>query len=229
MNSVLVVESDQISRSATVSALQSAGFHTMQAEGMDDALDTINKIAINAALVDYELPDGSAVELISTLHKNVASQKVMSIVMGPCCNETARIVALQNGADDVLSKPISLNELILRLQNLFSRDESQGLPNFNNKLNSNGIELDIQSLQAIINGARADLSLCEFRLLYNFMRSPNKVLTRSDIKNLTKGSHNAIEERSIDVYIMRLRKNLNKYGKSNLIQTVRGVGYRFSD
>lgn len=232
MSSILVVETDRLSRSATISALNSAGFHTIPADSLVTALSTMDSANPNAALIDYELPDGSGIDLFKRLRLKSVNNRIPTIILGPCCNETARILSLQNGVDDVVSKPISLNELVLRLDNLLKRD-NQGINTYRDTLNSvasNGINLDMQSLQVTINGENTDLSLSEFRLLYHFMRNPNKAFSRNELRALTKGneSETKLNERSIDVYVMRLRKSLQQRGYEDLIKTVRGVGYRFS-
>ena len=227
MHSVLVVESDQFSRSATVSALQSAGYQTLQADCMDVALESLNNLAISAALLDYELPDGSGIDLISQIQNSRIKQKILTIILCPRGNECARIASLQNGADDVLSKPVSLNELTLRLDNLFKRCNSDTYP-VSNIIEINGIKMNLQSLEVTIEEQIAELSLTEFRLLYHFASNPNKVFIRRDLGKVVNGVHSNLDNRSIDVYIMRLRKSLKKFRKDSLIQTVRGAGYRFS-
>ena len=227
MYSILVVEADRFARSATISALNSAGFNTLQADNYSHALATISSATPSAALIDYELPDGSGLELFFQLQQNELKQRVPTIILGPCCNEEARIISLEKGADDVVTKPISLNELILRLNNILHKsNHTQSTSN----VSSNGISLDMQSLQVTIGGENTDLSLSEFRLLYHFMRNPNKAFSRNELRSLTKGNEaeNKLNERSIDVYVMRLRKSLQQRGYNDLIKTVRGIGYRFT-
>ncbi len=228
MYTILVVEADTLSRSATVSALNSSGFTTVEAGSYASALETKSMTLPSAAIIDYELPDGSGIDLQKQLQRNELNQRVPSLMLGPCCNEVARVLSLQNGADDVLSKPISLNELVLRLNNLLRKSEAKDAST--SYLSNNGINLDMQSLQVSIAGENTDLSLSEFRLLYHFMRNPNKAFTRNELRALTKGNEaeNKLNERSIDVYVMRLRKSLQQHGYDDLIKTVRGVGYRFS-
>ncbi len=228
MYSILVVDSDSLSRSATVSALKSSGFNTVEAGSYDSALKVKSANLPNAAIIDYQLPDGSGLDLLKQLQRNDQNQRVPTMILGPCCNEVARILSLQNGADDVLSKPVLLNELVLRLNNLLRKtDTSHTTTSY---LSNNGISLDMQSLQVSIGGENTDLSLSEFRLLYHFMRNPNKAFTRNELRTLTKGgeAENKLNERSIDVYVMRLRKSLQRRGYNDLIKTVRGVGYRFN-
>lgn len=228
MNSILVVDADHLSRSVTVSALHASGFNAVEANSYFSAIEVNAAVSTNAAIIDYELPDGSGIELVKELRRNRINQRIPTIILGPCCNEVSRILSLQNGADDVLSKPISLNELILRLNNLVrAREPERGQENY---LCNNGINLDMQSLQVSIGGENTDLSLSEFRLLYHFMRNPNKAFSRNELRALTKGSEaeHKLNERSIDVYVMRLRKSLQQHGYKDLIKTVRGVGYRFT-
>lgn len=228
MYSILVVDPDSLSRSATVSALQSSGFNTAEAGSYDSALQVKSTNLPNAAIIDYQLPDGSGLDLLKQLQRNDQNQRVPTMILGPCCNEVARILSLQNGADDVLSKPVLLNELVLRLNNLLRKiDASHTTTSY---LSNNGISLDMQSLQVSIGGENTDLSLSEFRLLYHFMRNPNKAFTRNELRTLTKGgeAENKLNERSIDVYVMRLRKSLQRRGYNDLIKTVRGIGYRFN-
>lgn len=225
---ILIVESDRFSRAATISALKESGFNTIEASGYSSAIELKSTISFEAAIIDYELPDGSGLDLLKKIQRNEQSHHVPTMILGPCCNEVARILSLKNGADDVLSKPIILNELILRLNNLLRKADSNTVPN--NYLSNNGISLDMQSLQVSIGGENTDLSLSEFRLLYHFMRNPNKAFTRNELRTLTKGgeAENKLNERSIDVYVMRLRKSLQRRGYNDLIKTVRGVGYRFN-
>ena len=228
MYSILVVDSDSLSRSATISALKSSGFNSFEANGYVQAINIKNTTLPNAAIIDYELIDGSGLDLFKQLQRNDLNQRIPTIILGPCCNEISRVLSLQNGADDVLSKPVLLNELVLRLNNLLRKsDNNESSINY---LSNNGINLDMQSLQVSIGGENTDLSLSEFRLLYHFMRNPNKAFTRNELRILTKGSEseNKLNERSIDVYVMRLRKSLQRRGYNDLIKTVRGIGYRFN-
>ena len=182
MYSVLVVDSDTLARSATISALHSSGFEPLEANGYAEAINIKNRTLPNAAIIDYELSDGSGLDLLKQLQRNELDQRVPAIIQGPCCNEVARVLSLQNGADDVVSKPVSLNELVLRLNNLLRKSETK--ESNTTYLSNNGINLDMQSLQVSIGGENTDLSLSEFRLLYHFMRNPNKAFTRNELRAL---------------------------------------------
>lgn len=226
MQTILVVETDRFSRAATLSALNTAGYNTLEADSFANGINSLRNIIPSAAIVDYEMNDGTGLELFAEIQQNELKQRIPTIILTPHCNDLSRIAALEGGVDDVMSKPTALNELILRLNNMLNRDQANTANEFN--ISSRGINLDMQSLQVTIGGENTDLSLSEFRLLYHFMRNPNKAFSRSELRTLTKGDENKLDERSIDVYVMRLRKSLQKRGYQDLIQTVRGVGYRFN-
>lgn len=227
MNLVLIVDSDELSRSATKSFLHSSGFNVLEAENSEKALQLIDSVTLSAAIIDYELSDSCGLELLKNIKKAHHENPVPIITLGPCCNDSAKVKSLENGADDVISKPIPPAELILRLKNIIKL--YNGIDrSVNTRISLNGISMDMQSLQITIDGKNTDLSLSEFRLLYHFMSNPNKAFSRHELCLLTKGTEAKLDERSIDVYIMRLRKSLLSHGYEHLIQTVRGVGYRFS-
>jgi len=226
MQTILVVESDRFSRAATLSALNTAGYNTLEADSFAGGVHSLRKLIPNAAIVDYELNDGSGLDLFAQIQQNELKQRIPTIILTPNWNDSSRVSALESGVDDVMSKPIALNELVLRLSKMIKADETKTATQFN--ISSRGINLDMQSLQVTIGGQNTDLSLSEFRLLYHFMRNPNKAFSRNELRLLTKGDEAKLDERSIDVYVMRLRKSLQKRGYQDLIQTVRGIGYRFN-
>ena len=226
MQTILVVESDRFSRAATLSALDTAGYNTLEADSFAGGVHSLRKLIPNAAIVDYELNDGSGLDLFAQIQQNELKQRIPTIILTPNWNDSSRVSALESGVDDVMSKPIALNELVLRLSKMIKTDETKTATQFN--ISSRGINLDMQSLQVTIGGQNTDLSLSEFRLLYHFMRNPNKAFSRNELRLLTKGDEAKLDERSIDVYVMRLRKSLQKRGYQDLIQTVRGIGYRFN-
>jgi len=226
MQTILVVESDRFSRAATLSALNTAGYNSLEADSFAGGVHSLRKLIPNAAIVDYELNDGSGLDLFAQIQQNELKQRIPTIILTPNWNDSSRVSALESGVDDVMSKPIALNELVLRLSKMIKTDETKTATQFN--ISSRGINLDMQSLQVTIGGQNTDLSLSEFRLLYHFMRNPNKAFSRNELRLLTKGDEAKLDERSIDVYVMRLRKSLQKRGYQDLIQTVRGIGYRFN-
>lgn len=228
MQTILVVDSDRFSRAATVSALNAANYNTLEANSFAAGINSLRNIIPNAAVVDYELSDNSGLELFAQIQQNELKQRIPTIMLAPNFHDMARVHCLEAGADDVMSKPTALNELILRIDMLLNRDRHAADVSAEFNISSRGINLDMQSLQVSIAGENTDLSLSEFRLLYHFMRNPNKAFSRSELRKLTKGDEAKLDERSIDVYVMRLRKSLQKRGYQDLIQTVRGIGYRFN-
>ena len=228
MHTVLIIETERFARAATVSALNAAGYNTVESDTMASALKCLQSLLPNAAIIDYELPDGDSLELFAQLQQNQLRQRIPCLMLTAGGDDRPRITCLEAGADDVMSKPVSLSEMVLRLNNMIAKRQKPSISDGEFNISSRGINLDMQSLQVSIAGENTDLSLSEFRLLYHFMRNPNKAFSRSELRKLTKGDEAKLDERSIDVYVMRLRKSLQKRGYQDLIQTVRGIGYRFN-
>lgn len=228
MKSILIVETDRFSRCASASALNEAGYNTQEADSFAAGINCMRNIIPSAAILDFQLAHDSGLELYAQIQQNELKQRIPTIMLVPTHQDHARVQCLQAGADDVMSKPTALNELVLRINKLLSSELNTVDNTTQLNISSRGINLDMQSLQVSIAGENADLSLSEFRLLYHFMRNPNKAFSRSELRKLTKGDETKLDERSIDVYVMRLRKSLQKRGYQDLIQTVRGIGYRFN-
>lgn len=227
MKTILIVETDRFSRCASVSALNEAGYNTLEADSYAAGVNSLRNIIPNAAIIDFQLAHDSGLELYGQIQQNELKQYIPTIMLVPIHQDLARVECLQAGTDDVMSKPTALNELVLRMNKLLSSEHNTPSNTTEFNISSRGINLDMQSLQVSIASENVDLSLSEFRLLYHFMRNPNKVFSRSELRKLTKGDETKLDERSIDVYVMRLRKSLQKRGYQDLIQTVRGIGYRF--
>ena len=137
------------------------------------------------------------------------------------------VKGLSVGADDYVNKPFSPPELIARIKAMLRRcnsHEEQG----RKQLEFSGLILDIESHRVSVSGQRIDLGPTEFRLLHFFMKTPERAYSRSQLLDQVWGDTVYIEERTVDVHIRRLRKVLALTGHEYLVQTVRGVGYRFS-
>ena len=135
-----------------------------------------------------------------------------------------RLEGYAAGADDYIVKPFSPRELCARIRNRLRISSKSNTET----LSINGVVLDQVSYRTSVNGNPVELGPTEFRLLRHFMNNTERVFTRSQLLDRVWGTNIYIEERTVDVHIRRLRKALEPYQKSDLIQTVRGAGYRFS-
>jgi two-component system phosphate regulon response regulator PhoB len=139
--------------------------------------------------------------------------------------EEDMVRGLDSGADDYLTKPFSTRELIARIKALLRRTEGH---TENTVLQAGGLQLDTVAHRVACQGNVVDLGPTEFKLLKFFMENPERVYSREQVLNHVWGDNVYVEERTVDVHIRRLRKALQPFNHDNLVQTVRGAGYRFS-
>ena len=137
-----------------------------------------------------------------------------------------KVMGLETGADDYITKPFSVRELVARVKSVLRRIE--GALAGRKVLLACGIEVDLERHRVRAGETVVDLSPTEFRLLQHLMRQPERVHSRAQLLDKVWGDHVFIEERTVDVHVLRLRKALTNVGAQGLVQTVRGLGYRLS-
>jgi two-component system phosphate regulon response regulator PhoB len=137
--------------------------------------------------------------------------------------EPDKLAGLEDGADDYLTKPFSTKELIARIKALLRRRKPEGAADV---LAVGRVTLDPISYRVTIDAVPVELDPTEFKLLQFFLANPDRVFTRDQVLDRVWGDHRFIEQRTVDVYIRRLRTALRAHGAEELIETVRGVGYR---
>jgi two-component system phosphate regulon response regulator PhoB len=170
------------------------------------------------------LPGMSGVDLARRLRLDSHTSDLPMIMLTARGEETDKLKSFDSGIDDYIVKPFSPRELIARVKALLRR---AGAPD-DGILEAAGIRIDLNAHQITINGERAKLGPTEFRLLELFMNHPDRAFDRSQLLDRVWGRSVYVEERTVDVHVLRLRKALKPFGLDHLIETVRGVGYRFS-
>jgi len=135
------------------------------------------------------------------------------------------VTGLEAGVDDYVTKPFSTRELLARIKAVLRRSGTDGSELVQT---DGGLQIDLAQHRVLANEQPVHVGPTEFRLLHFFMTHPERVYSRSQLLDQVWGRNVYIEERTVDVHIRRLRKALQPYGLENLVQTVRGVGYRFS-
>jgi two-component system phosphate regulon response regulator PhoB len=171
------------------------------------------------------LPDVSGIELARRLKKDERTRDIPIIMLTARTEEHDKISGLDVGADDYVTKPFSPRELVARIQAVLRRASPFGN---GAKVAADGLEINQDSHRVTANGDAVDMGPTEFRMLQFFMTHPERVYSRAQLLDMVWGSNVYIEERTVDVHIRRLRKSLSLHGHDRMIQTVRGVGYRFS-
>lgn len=225
MNTVLVVDDDAAIREMIRMALESNGYAVLEAGNTITARQSLETGEPDIVLLDWMLPGQSGYEFTRSLRRKPASNNIPVIMLTARDREEEKIAALEAGADDYISKPFSVKELLARIKAVLRRSETES---DDDVLKMGGLELDKTSHRVTAANAPLKLSPMEYQLLLVFMQNPERVYSRAQLIDRLRGSDGDIEERTIDVHIRRLRKVLEPSGHHHLIQTVRGSGYRFS-
>lgn len=222
---ILCVEDETAIRQMIRFSLEREGYDVIEAEDASQARDLIADSVPDLILVDWMLPDLSGPELIKRLRRDEVTRDTPVIMLTAKTEEDDMIQGLDAGADDYLSKPVSLKSLSARIKALLRR--SSGF-NEDNRLQQGRLILDMNAHQLRIDEEAVHLGMTEYRLLEFFMKHPDKVYSRAQLLDYIWGQNTFIEERTVDVHILRLRKTLKKYSCDQLIKTVRGAGYLYS-
>ncbi|AFJ02958.1 Phosphate regulon transcriptional regulatory protein PhoB (SphR) [Methylophaga frappieri] len=223
---VLLVEDDAAIRDMLSFSLKQAGFNCEPTRDAEQGLEWLKNQQPDMILLDWMLPGIDGIEFIRRLRANEFWSSIPVIMLTAKGESEDMVKGLSVGADDYINKPFSPPELVARIKAVLRRcrtpdDDGQ-------KLQSGTLVLDTKSHRVTVNSSRVDLGPTEFRLLHFFMKNPDRAYNRSQLLDFVWGDTVYIEERTVDVHIRRLRKALEPTEHDALIQTVRGVGYRFS-
>jgi len=224
-NIVLVVEDEDAIRGMLILVLEQAGFETIAVANTADAQKILDQSTVDLILLDWMLPGISGAEWARRLKKEAAYRELPIILLTARGEEEDKVRGLEIGADDYITKPFSPKELVARIRAVLRRSgKIQGLA----QIALGDLVLDTEQHRLAIGDKQLDVSPTEFRLMQFFMTHPDKVYSRTQLLDQVWGRSVYIEERTVDVHIRRLRKILGEYGREELVQTVRGFGYRFS-
>lgn len=222
---ILIVEDEAAIREMVDFALRRAGFNTLHAGTGREALDTIANQRPDLVLLDWMLPDLAGIDIARRLKREELTRDVPIIMLTAKAEEHDKLKGFDVGVDDYVTKPFSPRELVARINAVLRRGETQAQ---DQSINVAGLELDPSSHRVQIQGAPISLGPTEFRLLHFFITHPERVYSRTQLLDHVWGQNVYIEERTVDVHIRRLRKELSMQNYDKMIQTVRGAGYRFS-
>jgi two-component system OmpR family response regulator len=216
---VLLVEDEPNVAAFVMRGLSEEGFVVDHAASKKDSLALVGKETYDVLVVDRRLPDGDGLELVRLLRGQGLATPI--IVLSVMARLEHRVTGLNAGADDYLAKPFSFTELLARVRALLRRGRAP-LPAL---LKVGDLELELATHRVLANGKSLELTPREFALLLLFMRYPGETLTRATIGEQVWDYHFESGSNVIDVYVRRLRKDLEKAGAAATIETVRGAGY----
>lgn len=224
-NTVLVVEDDAALSSMLKFMLQRNGFDTMLAQDTAEADKCLEQKLPDVILLDWMLPGMDGIEYAARLKSHPVTTDINIIMVTAKGDEEDKIRGLDCGADDYVTKPFSTNELLARVRAAIRRAKPQ---QSGETLSHKDILINPDAHILTINNMVVEIGLKEFELLYLFIRKPNRVYSRVQLLDKVWGKDSYVDERTVDVYIRRLRSILEAAGHANLIKTVRGVGYRLT-
>ncbi len=223
---VLVVEDEDAIREMLVMVLEQADFCVQAVADTQQALACLTNQPPDLILLDWMLPGMSGVDWAKRLKKDSNYSDIPIILVTARDEEEDKIRGLDVGADDYVAKPFSPRELVARIRAVLRRS---GRFSKSGKIQLGGVALDIDEHRVSIGDNDLAVSPTEYRLLEFFLTHPGKVYSRTQLLDQVWGRSAYIEERTVDVHIRRLRKILAEHGREDLVQTVRGFGYRFSE
>lgn len=223
---ILVVEDEPAIQELISYSLRQAGYVVFCAEDAEQAMSVVNEALPALVLLDWMLPSMSGVEFARVLRRAARTKTIPIIMLTARAEESDKIAGLEIGADDYITKPFSPRELIARIKAVLRRR----LPEISDDMiEIGGLKLVPSTHRITVNDQEVALGPTEFRLLHFLMSHSERVHTRSQLLDGVWGDHVFVEDRTVDVHIRRLRKALEIVAKDDLIQTVRGSGYRLSD
>lgn len=223
---ILVIEDEASIRDMLRFALERAEFRVSLAQDVPNGRLRIAEERPDLILLDWMMPGVSGVEYARELKSTPQTKDIPAIMVTARAEEEDKIRGLNIGCDDYVSKPFSFPELIARIQAVLRRSMPGGE---DERMAVAGLQVDAASQRVTAKGEPVRLGPTEYRLLHFFISHPERVYTREQVLDRVWGQNVYVEERTVDVHIRRLRKALEPYGYHNMIQTVRGTGYRFSE
>ena len=217
---ILIVDDEVHIRTLLEYNLSAEGYNCIFAETGLEAIHMAELENPDLILLDWMMPEMSGAATCKKLQKNPDTASIPIIMLTARSEEIDKIKGLNNGADDYITKPFSPGELLARVRSVLRRSKSTQV---SSKITYKDLVLDSQSFTVLYLGNPVQLSKKEFQLLQIFMENTNRVFEREFLLNRVWGMDTDVDERTVDVYIKRLRKNLGDAG--SYIRTIRGIGY----
>jgi len=227
---ILIVEDEKDIRDLVRYNLEQEGFTVIETDTGDRVLDMVQSEHPALVVLDLMLPGTPGLDVCRMLRANPPTAEVPIVVLTAKAAEMDRIVGLEMGADDYVTKPFSPRELTARIRAVLRRAYGSEAGQVHDVYEKGRLRIDFDTYEVFLDGKKIDLSLREFELLRFFVRSPNRAYDRLQILDLVWGQDTYVEPRTVDVHIRRLRQRVERDDANpELICTVRGVGYRFND
>ena len=227
---ILIVDDEAAQLELLRYNLEKAGFNTVQADNGRAAIELIEETDPDLVVLDWMMPEASGIDVCRELRARSGTRLLPIIMLSARGEEGDRALGLDTGADDYITKPFSPRELVSRVKALLRRARPSLLQDV---MEFEGLVLNPDTMRVERDGDTIHLGPKEFRLLSVLMERPERVFSREQLLDKVWGHGIYVEDRTVDVHMSRLRRALNKSGKSraarrDIIRTVRGTGYSLS-
>ena len=220
-NKILIVEDEKDIRDLIIYSLEGKGYQTISTDDGEKAIKMLKENKPDLIILDWMLPSVSGLEICRSIRRDINTKNIPIIMLTAKITEEDKVLGLDSGADDYITKPFSTAELSSRVKAILRRIER----NNNKKLKYADIEMDLVAHKIIRNGRKIKLGPKEFKLLKNFLEQPQRVFSRDQLLDKIWGENIYVEPRTVDVHIRRLRKAITANNEINIIRTVRDAGY----
>ena len=222
---ILIIEDEPDIRKTLEYNLSKEGFDVICASSLSEGKDYLNIYSFSLILLDLMLPDGSGLDLCRELKSNTEKKLIPIIILTAKDDEVDKVVGFELGADDYVTKPFSVRELILRIKAVLKRGNAKS-ENLEVQRQFGDLVIDVESHEVFVNNEHVALTALEFKLLRQLVDRRGRVQSRDQLLSDVWGYSADVTTRTVDTHIKRLREKLGAMGK--YVQTIRGVGYKFS-
>ena len=230
MSKILIVDDEHDIVELVSYNLEKEGFKTVKAFDGEAALKMVKLQKPDLIILDLMLPKMNGLDVCRAIRRNPETISLPIIMLTAKTDEVDKIIGLENGADDYITKPFSIKELIARVRSILRRLHDGEKKTGQEEFQYEGLTINYTSCLVKVSGKQVTLSPTEFKLLFFFSRNPGRVYSRNQILDHVLGDDTFITDRAIDVHIGRLRSQIEKdLENPRYILTVRGFGYKFAD
>lgn len=224
---ILVVDDESDLVDSLCYALEREGYQALTAKTGAAALAHLSRVPPpDLVLLDWMLPDTAGIEVCRKMRMSEATRSIPVIIVTARADEIDRVVGLELGADDYVTKPFSVRELLLRVRAVLRRRRDEPEPAPEREQRHEQLRVDLEGHQVWVEGRRVDLTAIEFRLLTTLLARRGRVQSREVLLSDVWGVSSDATTRTVDTHVQRLRKKLGP--AAQYVETLRGVGYRFS-
>lgn len=227
MTNILIVDDEQDIVDLIKYNLKKSGYNVLEAYDGEEAISVVKSNTVDLVLLDWMLPKKDGIDVCREIKRENATKNIPIIMVSAKNEEFDIVLALELGADDYISKPFSIRELLARVKVVLKRYRDISLPENKEIISISGLVIDENRHSAVFEGQDLGLTKTEFDLLITLAKNKSKVYTREQLLYQVWGDDFYGDNRVVDVHIRRLRSKIEAVTNIEFVRTIRGVGYKF--